>query len=64
MNIPGLLPIKEDGSCAHLKNNLCSIWETRPRFCRSELMRPPGMPDEKYEAAVARACKSLQDKYG
>ena len=27
------LPIKEDGSCGHLKNNQCSIYDKRPDVC-------------------------------
>ena len=27
------LPIKEDGSCGHLKNNMCSIYDKRPDIC-------------------------------
>ena len=30
------LPIKKDGSCGHLKNNLCSIYEERPLICRAK----------------------------
>jgi len=27
------LPIKKDGSCGHLKNNMCSIYDKRPDIC-------------------------------
>ena len=27
------LPIKEDGSCGHLKNNMCSIYDKSPDVC-------------------------------
>tara|TARA_R100001244_G_scaffold45264_1_gene40809 strand:- start:162 stop:485 length:324 start_codon:yes stop_codon:yes gene_type:complete len=27
------LPIKKDGSCGHLKNNKCSIYDKRPDVC-------------------------------
>ena len=33
------LPIKKDGSCGHLKNNLCSIYENRPYFCSVNKLR-------------------------
>jgi len=33
------LPIKKDGSCGHLKNNLCSIYENRPDFCSIDKLR-------------------------
>ena len=32
------LPIKKDGSCAHLVGNLCSIYENRHDVCNSEKM--------------------------
>ena len=28
------LPIKEDGSCGHLKGKLCSIYDKRPLICQ------------------------------
>jgi len=27
-------PMKADGSCEHLEDNLCKIYETRPDICR------------------------------
>ena len=63
MKVPHGLPLKEDGSCGHLENNLCSIWEDRPDFCRSELMRPPGMEDKEYEEARDRACEWLRENF-
>tara|TARA_R100000544_G_C2226771_1_gene61305 strand:- start:1866 stop:2159 length:294 start_codon:yes stop_codon:yes gene_type:complete len=30
------LPIKKDGSCGHLIDNKCSIYNTRPKICRVE----------------------------
>jgi Fe-S-cluster containining protein len=32
------LPVNPDGSCGHLKNNLCEIYDTRPDFCRIDHM--------------------------
>jgi len=32
--LKGILPVKEDGSCGHLVNNQCSIYESRPLVCR------------------------------
>lgn len=29
-------PIKPDGSCIHLEDNKCKIYETRPELCRVE----------------------------
>ncbi len=27
-------PVNEDGSCSHLKDNKCTIYENRPEICR------------------------------
>jgi len=32
------LPIKEDGSCANLVGNLCSIYDDRPEICRVDAL--------------------------
>lgn len=35
----GFMPDRGDGACIHLtKDNLCSIYETRPELCNMELM--------------------------
>ena len=33
------LPVKKDGSCGYLKNNLCSIYENRPDICNVNKLR-------------------------
>lgn len=33
--IPGFTePVNDNGSCVHLQDNMCSIYETRPDICR------------------------------
>ena len=59
--LPDLLPIALDGSCANLVNNECSIWETRPQFCRSDAMRPAGISKEDYIAQGKRGCEVLRE---
>ena len=53
-----------DGTCIHLHNNLCSIYETRPNICRVDYMY-----EKKYSKLYSReefykinedVCKTLR----
>jgi len=61
----GLL-IKEDGSCGHLKNNLCSIYETRPDQCNSIKMAAiqRSKTKKQYFIGVSKICNQLMEAEG
>ena len=42
----------EDGSCKYLKDNLCSIYETRPEICR--------VGDYTKEKELTMACEKIR----
>ena len=55
-----------DGVCIHLKNNLCSIYESRPDICNVEKMYvffKSQMTEEKYLSLMANSCRELKKKY-
>ena len=60
------LPIKEDGSCAHLKDNLCSIYETRPDVCNSNKFpgKKPFQSKKQYFIKSTLICHELIDAEG
>ena len=60
------LPIKEDGSCGHLKNNLCSIYENRPDICNAEKMpnRKLYQTKKQYFIESTKICHQLIDEEG
>lgn len=47
---------KKDGSCIHLKDNLCSIYGIRPDICRT---KPYNTDEEKI-----LACKQINKEIG
>ena len=60
------LPIKEDGSCANLIGNLCSIYDTRPDICRVDKMKNRGVLQtrKQYFIEVTKICHQLIDAEG
>ena len=63
------LPVKDDGSCGHLVNNLCSIYHHRPDICRVDKMvddiaEHHGMDRIQSLNLVARLCNSFQEEDG
>ena len=60
------LPIKEDGSCGHLKNNLCSIYEERPDVCNSNKLpgKKPSQSKKEYFIENTLGCHKLIDAEG
>ena len=60
------LPIKEDGSCANLIGNLCSIYDKRPNICRVDVMthKRASQSRKSYYIEVTEACHDLIDYEG
>lgn len=60
------LPIKEDGSCAHLVGNSCSIYNSRPDICRVDKMahKNPIETSKDYFIRSTKACHLLIDNEG
>ena len=56
-----------DGVCIHLKNNLCSIYESRPDICNVEKMYvffKEQMSEEEYLQLMSDSCKVLKQAAG
>ena len=52
-----------DGVCIHLKDNLCSIYESRPDICNVEKMYvffKEQMSEEEYLQLMSDSCKVLK----
>jgi len=60
------LPVKEDGSCANLVGNKCSIYKDRPSICRVESMthKKPNQSRKDYYIESTKACHILIDNEG
>jgi Fe-S-cluster containining protein len=60
------LPIKKDGSCAHLVGNECSIYEHRPSICRVSNMTHKSFYQSKksYFIQATKRCHELIDEEG
>ena len=60
------LPIKEDGSCAHLIGSKCSIYETRPDVCRVDKMmfNDNNLSKKDYYKKTSSICHSMIDYLG
>jgi len=60
------LPIKEDGSCANLIGNLCSIYDKRPNICRIDVMthKKEFQSRKSYYIEATKACHNLIDNEG
>lgn len=57
------LEAKEDGSCTHLVNNQCSIYEERPEICRVD-WNPLGLSQEANYKLTASVCNLWMDQDG
>ena len=56
-----------DGVCIHLKDNLCSIYESRPDICNVEKMYvffKEQMSEEEYLQLMSDSCKVLKQAAG
>lgn len=62
----GALPLKPDGSCAHLLPDwTCAIYETRPEICRVGASLPfLGLTPDEYMRATATMCNHWQEQDG
>lgn len=50
----------KNGACRHLNtDNLCQIYEKRPKDCRIDLGKPPGIRQEEWHAQNLAACQKL-----
>lgn len=57
--------IKEDGSCIHLKNNLCKIYDTRPAYCRiGYSFDNTTMSELEYKIQTAKICNYFMEQDG
>ena len=55
-----------DGVCIHLKNNLCSIYDTRPDICNVEKMYASfkgKMSEEEYLKLMTDSCLALKAEF-
>ena len=55
-----------DGVCIHLRDNLCTIYESRPDICNVEKMYvffKNQMTEEEYLSLMAASCRELKKKY-
>jgi hypothetical protein len=60
------LPLKKDGmTCAYLKDNLCSIYETRPDCCRVyKGAEYSDLTKKEYYIETTKICHKLIDNEG
>lgn len=60
--VPGFpLPVRPDGSCSKLENNLCTVYEARPDVCRIGYARARlGLSEDDYARLTAHICNRLQ----
>jgi hypothetical protein len=50
----------EKGVCIHLrKDNTCDIYESRPKMCKVDAMRPPDVPPMEWYSKSLKACNTL-----
>lgn len=58
---------KADGSCEHLVDNKCSIYETRPDICKVDVTylkyHKDKMTQDQYFVATESACKILEARF-
>ncbi len=68
--IPKEYLILDDGTgkCKYLKNNLCSIYENRPKLCDSNFVYEKYYSEfyskKEYDEFMEKQCKLLKDKFG
>jgi Fe-S-cluster containining protein len=56
-----------DGSCSHLTNNRCAIYDTRPLVCRigeGRAVLAPDLTQAEWYALNADACNAFQQQDG
>jgi len=59
------LATNPDGSCMHLVDNKCSIYDTRPLVCRiKEYGQSIGKQGDEWIKANIRACNEIMDQDG
>ena len=52
-----------DGACKHLsEDNLCTIYNDRPRICRIDEMKPNSISTKKWHEINLEVCKKLGAK--
>lgn len=57
--------VSEDGSCIHLENNQCNIYETRPDYCRVGYnLVKSGLTKEEYFKRTAIICNHFMKQDG
>ena len=63
-HVRGYMMEREDGSCIHLFQGRCEIYESRPKRCRvDEMIEAHENAEARYRENVA-ACNRLQEMYG
>ena len=65
-NLKNILPHKKDGSCIHLVDNKCSIYDSRPDICRVDKMmyNDKGLSRKEYYIESTKACHQIIDLMG
>lgn len=57
--------LQEDGSCIHLENNLCNIYNDRPDFCRvGNGIAMFDLPEKEYMMLTATICNMWMEEDG
>jgi Fe-S-cluster containining protein len=57
--------VSKDGSCIHLENNQCNIYETRPDYCRVGYnLVKSGLTKEEYFKRTAIICNHFMKQDG
>ena len=68
----GIMPSRKDGACIHLgKDNLCKIYEERPKICNLEKMFASikkkdnfmNLTKTEYFKIQSKSCNELQEGY-
>ncbi len=54
--------VGKDGTCKHLKDNKCTIYDNRPDICNHEKMKQmyPNLSNNEYDEMSMKACKELE----
>ena len=64
-HLKAILPVKEDGSCEHLVNNQCSVYNNRPLICNiQKLAEKSQIPIKKFYKQNAIACNKMIEELG
>ena len=63
--MPGFpFPLNPDGSCSKMVGNECSIYDSRPDFCRTGFSRVASESEASYFERCADACNMMQEADG